>query len=262
MIANFGALLALLSSLFLAVGGWLQWRGLLRLEAGARLWRAVREPLWVLGMGASAGGTVIYHAALWLAPITVVQPLSSLHVAFTALLSWKGRHVAVREWTALGFCAAGTLLLALSDRPEVADKNCHWSTLAALVTAGVFLLLLPFPRRLAKLSFPWRAGICYGLAAVLWKAGTVLPLFGMSWWGLMVLFAAGFIGGFLFLQAAFRRLDAGTANALAASVGALFPLPAGLWVFREEVGACLFLATALTAAGVALLGSAAGTQDA
>ena len=55
-----------------------------------------------------------------------------------------------------------------------------------------------------------------------------------GWFLLMAAFAACFVGGFLFLQSAFRRTDAGTANALAASLAALFPLGAAEHAGRKE----------------------------
>jgi drug/metabolite transporter (DMT)-like permease len=260
VIASLGGILALLSSLLLSLGGWMQWRGLRRIGRNLSLLRLVRDPFWDGGIAASSLGTVAYHGALLLAPLTLVQPLSSLHVGFTALLSWKGRRVRIREWLALGLCVAGTLLLALDDRAPVSSQ-AHWAMLWCLCAVGAAPILLPPPSRLAGFWPALRAGLCYGLSAILWKAGMDLPYFGLAWSFVMALFAAGFFGGFAFLQAAFRRLDAGTANALAASVAALFPLPAGLLVFGETASLWACLAAPCTVAGVALLGCCAPNES-
>lgn len=259
VIASLGGLLALLSSLLLSVGGWLQWRGLRRVGQNLSPLRLVRDLFWTGGIAASSVGTVAYHGALLLAPLTLVQPLSSLHVGFTALLSWKGRRVRIREWLALGLCVAGTLLLALDDRPAVSSE-AHWGVLWCLCAIGAAPLLLPPPSRLANFWPALRAGLCYGLSAILWKAGMDLPYFGLAWSFVMALFTAGFFGGFAFLQVAFRRLDAGTANALAASLAALFPLPAGIWVFGETASLWALLAAPCTIAGVTLLGCCAPSE--
>lgn len=253
-----GVGLALGSSLLLAVGGWLQWRGLQdQSEGHVSPLRLARSPFWAGGLLASGLGTVAYHGALLLARLTLVQPLSSLHVAFTALLAWKGRRVRYREWLALALCLGGTACLALVEtRAGPAPAPC-WPALALLVGIGALPLLSPSPVRLASSWPALRAGLCYGLSAILWKAGMGLPPFSAGWCLLLGLFAAGFLGGFAFLQVAFRRLDAGTANALAACIAALFPLPAGRWVFGEDPS-LLSLAAALAAvAGVFLLGTAA-----
>jgi drug/metabolite transporter (DMT)-like permease len=254
-LSGLGIALALGSSLLLALGGWFQWRGLRSLGQNLSIQELVRVPLWLGGLFASAGGTVAYHGALLLAPLTVVQPLSSLHVAFTAMLAWRGRRVRYREGLALVFCLAGTACLALADISS-ASEHVQWIALTILVICGALPLALPSPAALERFWPSLRAGLCYGLSAILWKAGMALPALSPAWFVLLALFTAGFLGGFVFLQLAFRKLDAGTANALAACVAALFPLPAGLWVFHESPS-LLSLFAALTAiAGVFLLGTA------
>lgn len=255
--AGAGIVLALGSSLLLALGGWLQWRGLQDQPEGCLSpWKLLRSPLWACGLAASALGTVAYHGALLLARLTLVQPLSSLHVAFTAMLAWKGRRVRYREWLALALCLGGTASLAFAEVEAGPAPSPAWGALAFLVALGSLPLLLPAPARLGAFWPALRAGLCYGLSAILWKAGMGLPPLSPGWLALLTLFSAGFLGGFGFLQAAFRRLDAGTANALAACIAALFPLPAGRWVFGEDPS-LLSLGAALAAiAGVFLLGTA------
>lgn len=248
-----GTLLALSSSLSLAVGGWLQWLGLQGKDVSLR--SLLRTPAWIGGLLASAVGTIAYHGALLLAPLTLVQPLSSLHVAFTACLAWRGRRVRYREWTALGLCLTGTACLALADI-ETAKTTLRWPALIALCLVGGAPLLLPAPDALARFWPALRAGLCYGLSAILWKAGMGLEAGSLGWILLLTLFTAGFLGGFAFLQKAFRLLDAGTANALAACVAALFPLPAGLWVFSESPSVLSLVAALAAVAGVFLLGTA------
>ncbi|MEN9352954.1 MAG: hypothetical protein RL318_279 [Fibrobacterota bacterium] len=253
--AGLGIALALGSSTLLALGGWFQWQGLQTLGTNPSLKRILQLPLWLGGLLASACGTIAYHGALLLAPLTLVQPLSSLHVAFTAGLAWRSRRVRYREWLALALCLTGTVCLALTDISTSSD-HVNWIPLAGLVLAGALPLALPAPARLAPFWPALRAGLCYGLSAILWKAGMALPALSPAWVLLLALFTAGFLGGFVFLQIAFRKLDAGTANALAACVAALFPLPAGLWVFHEAPTALSLFAAATTVLGVFLLGTA------
>lgn len=252
-----GIALALGSSLLLALGGWLQWRGLQEQPEGhVSPWKLLRSPLWAGGLLASALGTAAYHGALLLARLTLVQPLSSLHVAFTAMLAWKGRRVRYREWAALALCLAGTASLALAEVETGPATAPSWAALGLLVVLGALPLLLPAPGRLTAFWPALRAGLCYGLSAILWKAGMGLPTFSPGWCLLLALFSAGFLGGFGFLQAAFRKLDAGTANALAACIAALFPLPAGRWVFGEDPSLLSLTAALAAIAGVFLLGTA------
>jgi len=256
---SLGVALALLSSVLLALGGWLQWRGLRMQGQKLSVLALVRNTSWLGGMAASALGTLAYHKAILLAELTLVQPLSSLHVAFTALLSWRGRRVRIRERIALGLCVAGTVVLALVDLEHVTPP-VHWRNLAVLTALGAAPILLPSPFRLRDFWPALRAGLCYGLSAVLWKAGMALAPWTPGWFLLMAAFSAGFVGGFFFLQGAFRRTDAGTANALAASLAALFPLPAGIWVFSESPSPLVGVAALLTILGVLLMGCSAPTE--
>jgi len=258
-LSSLGVALALLSSVLLALGGWLQWRGLQMQGQKLSVLQLVRNGFWLCGMFASALGTLAYHKAILLAELTLVQPLSSLHVAFTAMLSWRGRRVRIRERIALGLCVAGTVVLALVDIEHVTPP-VQWRNLAILVIMGAAPILLPAPARLRDFWPALRAGLCYGLSAILWKAGMALTPWTSGWLLLMTAFVAGFVGGFVFLQAAFRRTDAGTANALAASLAALFPLPAGIWVFSENPSALVGVAAVLTVAGVFLLGCSAPNE--
>jgi drug/metabolite transporter (DMT)-like permease len=251
-----GSLLALASSLSLAVGGWLQWRGVQGADGDPLPIRdLVRAPMWVGGILASSSGTIAYHGALLLAPLTLVQPLSSLHVAFTAMLAWAGRRVRCREWSALLLCLAGTACLALSDVGTDSPRVC-WTALAILGLVGGIGLLMPAPDRMRRFWPALRAGLCYGLSAILWKAGMGLPAASAGWTACLALFVAGFLGGFVFLQVAFRRLDAGTANAVAACVAALFPLTAGVTAFGEGASALTIGAAVTAILGVFLLGTA------
>lgn len=249
-------LLALAGAFLLSLGTILQWIGHERHGRSApEAWRVTAQPLWWAGIGVGAMGTLCYYVALWSGMISLVQPLSSLHIAFTAMgMAW------LRKEAILGFRAGTIFLVALgvlcclvgevgqevSSPPELAGSFWFAGVLAA-AAAAAFLL----PRVADRLSI-W-AGCAYSVSAVSWKMVSDL---GASLHGVAagMLFGACYVLGFVFMQAAFRRGGAASVNAIATGTATALPLVAAFWIFREPVGWITWLGGGLIVVGVVMGG--------
>ena len=253
-------LLALGGALFLSGGTILQWLGH---ERHGRVlpeaWKVTRQPLWWTGIVAGAVGTLLYYAALWVGMISLVQPLSSLHIAVTAIgMAWlrKEAVLGLRAW-GISLVAAGVLACLIGEAgmettavPDLGGAGAFLGLIALLV-AATFLL----PRLSDRLAI-W-SGCFYSVSAVAWKAVADL---GATPEGIVsgVLFGIGYVMGFVFIQAAFRRGGAGAVNAAASGVATALPMAAAVWIFSEPVGLASWLGIAMIGTGVVLGGCKRG----
>lgn len=254
-------LLALGGAVFLSLGTVLQWLGHERHGRGvAEAWRVAVQPLWWLGILAGALGTLSYYAALWTGLLSLVQPLSSLHIVFTAVgMAW------LRKEAVLGLRAGSIALVALGVVAGLVGESTEsvlvpppqlWGALVFLgVLFAVGLATLLLPRASDRLSV-W-AGCSYSVSAVAWKGvaemGATIP-------GVVVgmLFGATYVLGFVFLQAAFRRGGAASVNAVATGVATALPMLAAKWVFAEPIGILTWVGATLIVAGVVVGGCRRG----
>src|SRR5919205_1967529 len=92
-----GIPVALLGAVFLAVGAQLQHGGVAKVEAASassagtgmrlgQLWALATRPSWLIGTLMLGAAIVLQLVSLFLAPLTVVQPLGALALVITALL--------------------------------------------------------------------------------------------------------------------------------------------------------------------------------
>ena len=250
-------LLAILGSLFLSVGTILQWLGHedLRRDPSSEAWKVARKGRWWSGMAFSAVGTLLHFTALWMGALALVQPLGALHIALTALGMGRLRREAIlgdRFWgivlVTLGtvLCLAGEAGVLPGQNPSIPGAMAFLAVLVALVAVAWLL-----PRAGARTAV--FSGLAYSLAAVAWKAVSQVGA-GPGGWVWMVLFAAGYLGGFALIQAGFRRGGAGVVNALATGTATALPMLAAVIVFEEPVSPLAWFGVALTALGVLLVG--------
>lgn len=253
-------LLALGGAVFLSLGTVLQWLGH---DRHGRMtpdpWRVAVQPLWWLGILAGAMGTLSYYAALWTGLLSLVQPLSSLHIVLTAVsMAW------LRKEAVLGLRAGSISLVALgvlvclvgeSTESVLVPPQLPGALIFLAVLAVVGLATLLLPRASDRLSV-W-AGCAYSVSAVAWKGiaemGATIP-------GVVVgmLFGATYVLGFVFLQAAFRRGGAASVNAVATGVATALPMLAAKWVFAEPIGILTWVGATLIVAGVVMGGCKRG----
>lgn len=246
--------LALLGAVLLSGGTILQWLGHERHgRVAPDAWRVAEQPLWWTGIAVGTLGTFCYYAALWFGLLSLVQPLSSLHIVFTAVgMAWlrKEAVMGVRAGSiglvALGVaaCLVGEIGQSASGSPE--PFGGLWFGLLLLVVGFAALLLNKHADRLSI----W-AGCAYSISAVSWKGvadlGASLPGVASG-----MLFGGTYVLGFMFMQAAFRRGGAASVNAVATGVATALPMAAAAWIFHEPVGWLTWLGAVLIVAGVVI----------
>ncbi len=253
--------LSLGGALFLSLGPVLQWLGHARHgRANPIAWKVSGQPLWWTGIVSSGAGTILYYAALWIGMISLVQPLSSLHIALTALgMGWLRKEAVLgrRAWgialVAFGVlaCLAGEVGRETAAKPRLEGAAAF---LALVVLLGLAALRLP---RVSDRLAIW-SGSVYSISSVSWKLVADL---GASLPGLVagMLFGATYVMGFVLMQAAFRRGGAGAINAAASGVATALPMAAAVWIFSEPTGPLTWGGVALIAAGVVLTGHKRGS---
>lgn len=187
-----GIPVALVGAVFLALGSYLQQHGVAKAHGqpsepsgtkGSRLdLRQVlalfRRPSWLLGTLLLGLAIAFQLLSLYLAPLTVVQPLGALALVITAILTAsiskaKLRRAAIR---AIVYCVGGVGLfvtIAAITTTTVPITDTQLGIVAAIL-AGVLLLLgLAFARyraRLPRLFYVVAGGILFGFVATLAKA--------------------------------------------------------------------------------------------
>lgn len=125
----------------------------------------VRQPLWLLGWAAAAGGFAFQAIALHSGSLPVVQALLVTELVFALVLRrfWVGQHIVKMAWAAaLVTCAALAIFLAVAEphggRLQPAAAN--W-VFAVSVFGGATAVLAV----MARWGSPVRRAACYTTAA-------------------------------------------------------------------------------------------------
>ena len=175
--------LALVAALLFALGTVLQQR--VAAESGSDeamragfLMRLARQPRWLAGIAADAGGFVCQAAALGVGRLVVVQPLLATSVVFALPLgAWLGgQRTGRREWTAAVLVTAGLAVFLVVGDPHGGRDDATvtaWLISGAAIGAGAAALTLaaagrPPAMRAALLGSA--TGLLFGLSAALTKA--------------------------------------------------------------------------------------------
>lgn len=232
----------------------------------------LKTPIWLGGLGLVALGACIHLVAVFLAPITVVQPLGILAVVWSVLLAARiHRSTPTRTmWAAVGVSIVGIVLFTLLSTRHAADHGAvsltHLllATLVVWAVAGVFSLVgWRGPRWTRSLAWSWAGAVLYGLGTGYMKTMTVVirngTLTGPEFWVALVGLALAYgIGGWLIQQG----YATGPAEVVVGSMTTIDPLAAvvvGLVVLGEgaQIGPFVGLGMAFTGAvaagGVAVL---------
>jgi drug/metabolite transporter (DMT)-like permease len=170
----------------------------------------IRQPLWLLGWAAAAGGFAFQAVALHNGQLSIVQPLLVTELVFALLLRrfWIHQHIAKMAWTgALITCAALTVFLTAAQphgghlRPDAAD----WASALAIFGGAVAVLTVMArwgsPVRRAAL-YATATSITWALMAAFIKATTDVlvasgPVGTLEHWPVYALVASGVLGSVL-----------------------------------------------------------------
>lgn len=222
-----------------------------------------RQRRWLLGFAAGVSGWLLYVAALWLAPLSLVQATAAGGIALLAMFVGG---LTERERAAVGLAVAGLLLLAASLAGAAAPTHHGASSSVSLwIAASLVVAALaagPWARVLAGgAGLGIAAGVLYGAGDV----GTKAALPG----GARLIFVPVLLAchglAFVSLQLGFQRGGALATAGLASLWTNALPIAAGTALFGETPpsgirGAARVLAFACLVAAAAFL--ARGDADA
>src|ERR1700733_12112036 len=173
-----------------------------------RNWRLVtyliRQPLWLLGWAAAAGGFAFQALALHGGQLSVVQSLLVTELVFALVLRrfWVHQHVAKTAWSAaLLTCAALAVFLTAAEphggrlQPDVADWALALAVFGGAVALLAFMARWGSPVRRAAL-YATAASITWALMAAFMKATTTLlaasgPVAMLEHWPIYALVPSG-----------------------------------------------------------------------
>jgi drug/metabolite transporter (DMT)-like permease len=245
-------------------------------------WRLVgylfRQPLWLLGWVAAAGGFAFQALALYKGQLSVVQPILITELVFVLVLRrvWIHQDVARAAWVAvLVVCVALGVFLTVAE-PTGGHPNAETAKwLSALLVFGVGAALLAAagtrgsPVRRAA-AFGVAGALAWALMAAFIKSTTdTLATFGIAGmlarWPVYAL-AASAIAGTLLEQAALHVGPLSVSQPLLVVINPLASIVLSIWLFDERFTASparitiAVLAFAVMAVGVVVL-SRAAPQD-
>jgi hypothetical protein len=228
-----------------------------------------RRPAFLAGYGVAVVGVTLHTAALWFAPISIVQSTISGGLVFLAVIAERifGLHLGRRQWAGVILTAFGLMLLALTVRHAGGHVGYSMTALIAFEAGAlaIGLLLLMGPRLGAAAHhhgymLAAASGMLIGVSDIAIKAMTniasssgVADALLSPWLALAVTMA---VVSFLSVARAFQIGDAvpvitmiGVAASLVQIVGGIVvfndPLPSGaLGIVAQGFGFVLICAAA------------------
>ncbi|HVM64653.1 MAG TPA: DMT family transporter [Acidimicrobiales bacterium] len=236
--------------------------------ATVRGWRLarylVRNPLWLLGVGATVAAFVLQALALYHGRLSVVQSILVTELVFTLVIGrvWLRRPVAAAAWVSASVTSAGlALFLGMSEPKGGHPQATAAAWLPVLLTFGGASAVLTFfarggsPVRRAAL-YATASGIVWALFATFLKSVTdVLGASGVravlgrgAIYGLIV--AA--IAGTVLTQAALHYGPLRVSQPLMVIVDPVVSIVLGIWLFGEHFEGSPWT-TAFGAAGFAAM---------
>src|ERR1700734_2711665 len=238
----------------------------------------LRQPLWLLGWAAAAGGFAFQAIALPQGQLSVVQALLVTELVFALVLRrfWVRQHIAKTAWiAALVTCAALAVFLTAAEPHggHLQPKAVDW-VVASTVFGGVVVGLTiaarwGSPIRRAAL-YAIAASITWALMAAFIKETTnVLAVSGLvgvlEHWPLYALIATAVVGSVL-QQAALQVGPLSVSQPLIVVVDPAIAIVLSVWIFDERFTVSLTqkvvagAAFCVMAIAVAVLGRTAPTD--
>lgn len=239
----------------------------------AAMWRLVRTPRWLLGLGVAGVAAILHVVALTLGPVSVVQPVGILAVPWSVLLAAKiyKHQVPKRVWLWVGITlTALTLFTVLTSQHASADVQLHETSLliAIAITAALSLVLSAAghsgPKAFRCLAWASAGAVLYGLASSLvrvvaeWLTRHEWGGNGVFWICVAVLIIS-YAGGGWMIQQGYANGPAETVVGAMTSIDPVIAVVVGLVVLGEGaklgfgVGATMSLLGVISILGIVLL---------
>jgi drug/metabolite transporter (DMT)-like permease len=206
----------------------------------------IRNPLWLLGVGAMVAAFLLQAIALYEGRVSVVQSILVTELVFTLVIGrvWLRRRVAPAAWASAGVTSAGLAVFLVMSEPKGghADVTAGAWIPALLVCGGLAAGLAVLagkgsPMRRAAL-YASASGIVWALFAsflksttdVLGSSGVVNVLKHGAIYGIVV---AG-ITGTVLTQAALHYGPLSVSQPVMVIVNPLFSIMLGVWLYGEH----------------------------
>src|SRR6195952_3102045 len=183
-----GIPIALIGAVFLALGAEFQHRGVNKVDAAttgnaksglnvSQLIALVSRPSWVLGTVMITLAIILQLVSLYLAPLTVVQPLGAIALVITAFVNARvnKRRIDRATLRAVAFCVGGIALfvtvaaLTTSTLPISELQLVVVLIILAVVLAIVTIVFILYRTRATTVFYIVGAGILFGFVATLAK---------------------------------------------------------------------------------------------
>ena len=205
----------------------------------------LRNPMWLAGWGALAGGFVFQALALHAGQLSVVQPLLVTELVFALALRRVWLHQPIRVvtwWAATLTCVSLSLFLAMSE-PQGGTQypdSSAWATGAwGSVGAAAILALLGMRGTVVRRTvlMASAAAVMWALVAVLVKTMTdTLTEFGVggmfAHWPVYALAGAG-LGAEVLHQTTLRVGPLSVSQPLLVIVNPIVSIALSVWIFQE-----------------------------
>ena len=238
----------------------------------------IRQPLWLLGWAAAAGGFVFQAIALHQGQLSVVQALLVTELVFALVLRrfWVRQHIAKTAWiAALVTCAALAVFLTAAEPHggHLQPKAVDWVVASTVFGGAVVGLTVA-----ARWGSPIRRAALYAIAAsITWalmaafikETTNMLAVSGvvgvLEHWPLYALIATAVIGSVL-QQAALQVGPLSVSQPLIVVVDPAIAIVLSVWIFDERFTVSLTqkvvagVAFCVMAIAVAVLGRTAPTD--
>jgi drug/metabolite transporter (DMT)-like permease len=206
----------------------------------------IRNPLWLLGVGAMIGSFVFQAIALYDGRISVVQSILVTELVFTLVIGrlWLRRDVVPAAWGSAALTSVGLAVFLVMSQPEGGHPQATAGAWApALLTFGGLTALFSVlassgsPLRRAAL-YASASGIVWAIFATLLKSATDLlgangVLAMLEHGGVYGCAVAGVLGTIL-TQAALHYGPLAVSQPLMVIVDPFVSVILGVWLFGEQ----------------------------
>jgi len=216
-------------------------------DKGWRLARyLVRNPLWLLGVGASLAAFAFHALALNNGRLSVVEAVLVTELVFSLLIgrAWLRRSVAAAAWISASVTCAGLIVFLAMSEPQGGHGSATagaWvpvvATMAGLVAVLTLLAARGSPSRRAAL-YAGASGVVWAALATFLKSATDVlassgPLAVFENGAVYGVVAAGILGTVL-TQAALHHGPLAVSQPIMVIVSPVVSIALGVWVFGEH----------------------------
>jgi drug/metabolite transporter (DMT)-like permease len=186
--AALGIPIAIVGSIFLALGAQFQHRGVGKVDAATapedraglnirQLISLARRPSWLIGTLLLGLAIVLQLWSLFLAPLTVVQPLGAIALVITSIVNARVSHTKLDRPSirAIAFCVGGIGIFVTIAAMTTTSVPLHDTQLiVVLIILGVVLVTAAlvfafFRKKFTTIFYIVGAGILFGFVATLAK---------------------------------------------------------------------------------------------